>query len=91
MAAGYSKDSSAISVTDSVTTKLVADFNCNYINPVDLATVIYNLVLNHLPNSLVTIERYGVGTGTLAKLMKSKIRNNLYYEIKERTNSSKRS
>ena len=85
VAAGYSKDSSAISVIDSATTKLVADFNCNYINPVDLGNVIYTLVLNYLPNSLVTIERNGVGTGTLAQLMKSKIRNNLYYEIKERT------
>lgn len=85
VAAGYSRDSSAISVVDSATTKLVADFNCNYINPIDLANVIYNLVLNYLPNSLITIERNGVGTGTLAKLMKSKIRNNLYYEIKERT------
>lgn len=84
VAAGYSKDSSAISVTDSTTTKLVADFNCNYINPVDLGNVIYTLVLNYLPNSLVTIERNGVGTGTLAQLMKSRIRNNLYYEIKER-------
>jgi hypothetical protein len=52
---------------------------------VDLGNVIYNLVLNYLPNSLVTIERNGVGTGTLAQLMKSKIRNNLYFEIKERT------
>ena len=85
VAAGYSKDSSAISVVDSETTKLVADFNCNYINPVDLGNVIYSLVMNYLPNSLVTIERNGVGTGTLAQLMKSKIRNNLYYEIKERT------
>lgn len=84
VAAGYSKDSSAISVTDSATTKLVADFNCNYINPVDLGNVLYTLVLNYLPNSLVTIERNGVGTGTLAQLMKSRIRNNLYYEIKER-------
>ena len=33
----------------------------------------------------MTIERNGVGTGTLAQLMKSRIRNNLYYEIKERT------
>lgn len=85
VAAGYSKDSSAISVTDSSTTKLVADFNCNYINPVDLGNIIYTLVLQYLPNSLVTIERNGVGTGTLAQLMKSKIRNNLYFEIKERT------
>lgn len=84
VAAGYSKDSSAISVTDSATTKLVADFNCNYINPVDLGNVLYTLVLNYLPNSLVTIERNSVGTGTLAQLMKSRIRNNLYYEIKER-------
>ena len=84
VAAGYSKDSSAISVTDSATTKLVADFNCNYINPVDLGNVIYTLVLNYLPNSLVTIERNGVGTGTLAQLMKSIIRTTLYYEIKER-------
>lgn len=85
VAAGYSKDSSAISITESSTTKLVADFNCNYINPVDLGNVIYTLVTNYLPNSLVTIERNGVGTGTLAQLMKSRIRNNLYYEIKERT------
>lgn len=84
VAAGYSKDSSAISVTDSTTTKLVADFNCNYINPVDLGNVLYTLVINYLPNSLVTIERNGVGTGTLATLMKSRIRNNLYFEYKER-------
>ena len=85
VAAGYSKDSSAISITNSENTKLVADFNCNYINPVELGKVIYSLVLNYLPNSLVTIERNGVGTGTLAQLMKSRIRNNLYFEIKERT------
>jgi hypothetical protein len=34
VAAGYSRDSSAISCIDSTTTKLFADFNCNYINPV---------------------------------------------------------
>lgn len=85
VAAGYSKDSSAISITNSENTKLVADFNCNYINPVELGKVIYSLVINYLPNSLVTIERNGVGTGTLAQLMKSRIRNNLYFEIKERT------
>ena len=84
VAAGYSRDSSAISICDADTTSLIGDFNCNYINPVDLSKVIYELVTRHLPNSLVTIERNGVGTGTLAKLIKSKIRNNIYYEIKER-------
>lgn len=85
VAAGYSKDSSAISVTSSSTTKLMADFNCNYINPVDLAGVLHTLTMKYLPNSLITIERNGVGTGTLASLMKTRLRNNLYYEYKERT------
>lgn len=85
VAAGYSRDSSAISCVDSTTTKLFADFNCNYINPVELGKLIYMLVTMHMPNALVTIERNGVGTGCLATLMKSKIKNNLYFEIKERS------
>lgn len=85
VAAGYNRDSSAISIIDPNTTRLLADFNCNYINPVELGKVIYELVTCHMPNALVVIERNGVGTGTLAKLLKSKIRRNLYFEVKERT------
>lgn len=85
VAAGYSRDSSAISCIDSTTTKLFADFNCNYINPVELSKLIYDLVTFNMPNALVVVERNGVGTGCLAGLMKSKIKRNLYYEIKERT------
>lgn len=85
VAAGYSRDSSAISIIDSTTTKLLADFNCNYINPVDLSQVIYKLITESMPNALVVIERNGVGTGALAKLIKSRIKHNLYYEVKERT------
>ena len=85
VAAGYSRDSSAISCIDSTTTKLFADFNCNYINPVELSKVIYQLVTCNMPNALVIIERNGVGTGCLSGLMKSRIKHNLYYEVKERT------
>lgn len=84
VAAGYSRDSSAISCIDSTTTKLFADFNCNYINPVELSKVLYQLVTCNMPNALVVVERNGVGTGCLAGLMKSKIKHNLYYEVKER-------
>lgn len=85
VAAGYNKDSSAMSITDSTTSKLMADFNCNYISTIDFARVIYDVVSNWTPNALVVVERNGVGTGVLAKLLKSKIKSNLYYEIKERT------
>ena len=35
-----------------------------------------------MPNALVIIERNGVGTGCLSGLMKSRIKHNLYYEVK---------
>lgn len=85
VAAGYNRDSSAISCIDSTTTKLFADFNCNYISTVELGKLIYLLVTMHMPNALVVIERNGVGTGCIATLMKTKVKNNLYYEVKERT------
>lgn len=85
VAAGYNKDSSAMSIIDSTTSKLMADFNCNYISTIDFARVIYDVVTKWVPNALVVVERNGVGTGVLAKLVKSKIKSNLYYEIKERT------
>lgn len=57
---GFEKDSSTITVIDSQTTEVVADFNCNYISPPDLAKVIYELVMTHMPNAIVNIERNGV-------------------------------
>ena len=84
VSAGYNRDSSAISVIDSQTSKLMCDFNCNYISTIEFARVIYEIVTRWVPNALVVVERNGVGTGVLAKLIKSKIKSNLYYEIKER-------
>ena len=82
---GYSKDSSAITVVDSRTTETVACLNCNYISTVDLAKVIYELVVKHMPNAIVNIERTGgFGSSVLAQLIKTKIKRNLYYEIKDR-------
>src|SRR5699024_3712170 len=37
---GFSQDSSAITIIDSKTTETLADFNCNYISPIDLAKLI---------------------------------------------------
>ena len=82
---GYSRDSSAITVIDSKTTEVIADLNCNYI-PIDhLAKCIYELVVSYLPNSIVNIERNGgFGASLLRLLIKTKIKKNLYYEIKDR-------
>lgn len=82
---GYQQDSSAITIIDSRTTEIVADLNCNYISTNDLAKVIYELVIKYMPNAIVNIERNGgFGSSVLSLLVKSKIKRNLYFEIKDR-------
>ena len=54
------KDSSAITVIDSKTTKVGATLNCNYIPSDDLAQVLYDLITKYLPNGVINIERNGV-------------------------------
>lgn len=82
---GYQNDSSAITVVDSYTTRVCADLNCNYINTVDLARVIYELVTKYMNNAVVNIERNGgFGSSVIAKLLETSVKKNLYYEIKDR-------
>lgn len=82
---GYNKDASAITIVDSKTTEVVACLNCNYISITDLAKVIYELVIKYMPNAIVNIERNGgFGASVLSQLIKTKIKRNLYYEIKDR-------
>lgn len=82
---GYQKDSSAITAICSNTTKVFADFNCNYISTHDLAAVIYEIVSKYLQNAIVNVERNGgYGASVLSKLINSPIKKNLYFEIKER-------
>ena len=82
---GYNRDSSAITCVDSYSTQVFADLNCNYISTVDLAKVIYELVTKYLPNAVVNVERNGgYGASVLAKLIGTKIKRNLYYEIKDK-------
>lgn len=85
VAGGLQRDSSTITILDSSTTRVIADFNCNYISPLDLAKVIYTLVNNYMPNAVVNIERNGgFGASVLKKLISTNIKANLYYEIKEK-------
>ena len=82
---GYSRDSSAITVVDSYSTKVCADMNCNYISTVDLSKVIYEIVTKYMPNAVVNVERNGgFGASVLSKLVTTSIKKNLYWEIQDR-------
>ena len=82
---GFQRDSSAITIIDSKYTDVTATFNCNYISPIELANVIYELVTKYMNNAIVNIERNGgFGASVLAKLINTRIKKNLYYEIKDK-------
>lgn len=82
---GYQHDSSAITIIDSWTTKVTADFNCNWIPTLDLAAVIYEVVYKYMPNAVVNIERNGgYGATVIAKLLRTPIKRNLFFSLKDR-------
>ena len=78
-------DSSAITVIDSRTTRVCATLNCNFIPADDLAQVIYELVTKYMPNAIINIERNGgFGSAVIQRLVKTSVKKNLYWEIKDR-------
>lgn len=84
VASGRHKDSSAITVIDSQTTKVIATFRNNFITTPELADMIYQFVTTYAKNAIVNIENNGIGTPVIQMLMKTSIKKNLYYEIKDR-------
>lgn len=82
---GYQRDSSAITIVDSWTTRVTAEFNCNWIPTLDLAAVILELVSKYMPNAVVNIERNGgFGATIIAKLLTTPIKRNLFFTIKDK-------
>ena len=82
---GYQHDSSAITIVDSWTTKVTAEFNCNWIPTLDLAAVILELVSKYMPTAVVNIERNGgYGATVISKLLTTSIKRNLFFTIKDR-------
>lgn len=56
---GYNQDASAITIIDSHTTRVIADFKNNSISPIDLARVIFQIVTRWYPNAVINVERNG--------------------------------
>ena len=81
--AGYKRDSSAITIIDSQTTKVIGCMNCNYISTYDLSRCVDFIIKNWLPSGIVACERNGVGHGVIANMKKAGLAKNMFYEIKD--------
>lgn len=85
MSGGYQRDSSAITVVDSYSTRVTAELNSNFISTPELAMVIHTIVSQWMPNAVVNIERNGgFGASVIARLLQTSIKNNLFYTIKDK-------
>ena len=85
VSSGTRKDASAITVVDSQTTKVIATFRNNFITMPELADVIYQFVTGYAKNAIVAIENNGgFGSSVLQMLLRTSIKKNLYYEIKDK-------
>lgn len=74
-------DSSAFTIIDSLTTKVISTFNSNYISYKDLSNIIIDLVFKYYPKAVVNVETNG-GFGTaVIEHLKPRIKSNLYWEI----------
>ena len=82
---GYQRDSSAITVVDSYSTRVTAELNSNFISTPELSMIIYDIVSKWMPNAVVNIERNGgFGSSVIAKLLQTSIKKNLFYTIKDK-------
>lgn len=82
---GYQRDSSAITVVDSYSTRVTAELNSNFISTPELALVLFNIVSKWMPNAVVNIERNGgFGSSVIARLLQTSIRKNLWFTIKDK-------
>jgi len=83
-AAGLSRDSSCIEITDPYTFEIVGEFKNNTIDTNDFTMLVHNLMTHYFKNSLLVIERNSYGQNMLDFLMKTNIEKNLYFEYKEK-------
>ena len=67
VSSGIHKDSSAITVIDSQTTKVIATFRNNFITMPELADLIYQFTTNYARNAIIAIENNGANKSQLVE------------------------
>lgn len=80
---GMSRDGSAITIADGETLEILADFNNNVVDCIDLAEILVELCTKFFTNGPLVIERNSYGKDLIDFLLRTPIANRLYYEIKK--------
>jgi hypothetical protein len=82
---GLGRDSSAIVVIHPETMQPMAIFKSNKISQPDLKRVIVKLIVEHYPNSILTVENNSIGGPLIEELKETVVKRNLYREKRTKT------
>lgn len=77
---GGEGDNDAITIVDPQSLEPVAEFECSYIGETRFEHLLISLIQDHLPRSVLCIERNSMGDSVVDHLLKSPIAQNLYYD-----------
>ena len=82
IATGLSLDSSAITVIDPASGKPAVVYKSNTIQEPELVDLVVKLVDTYFPNAVIVPEHNAVGIPFISQLLKTKVANQVYYEVK---------
>ena len=78
---GSRRDYSTIAIINSRTKECIGEFCNNKVDTLDFSSIIHAVATKIVPNCMVVIERNNVGHAVITNLLRTEVRNKLYYEI----------
>lgn len=83
VASGSSRDYSTITLINSKTKRCIGEFNNNKVDTLAFSYIIHAIATKICPNCVICIERNNVGAAVITNLLRTDVKNKLYYELKE--------
>jgi len=83
------KDATCFSIVDPITLKVLADFNNNKADPVEIADIVYELMTKFFPNAIFIPEQNAYSDACIAILLKTNVANRIYYEYRSQKHEQK--
>ena len=90
VATGVEQERSAITITDCLTLEVLGDFACAKTDTAQLSKLLITLGSEVFPNCIIIVENNSIGKAVNDIISKTRIRDKVYYEIKEKKGQFKR-
>jgi len=83
------KDATCFSIVDPMSLKVLADFNNNKADPIEVADIIYELMYKFFPNAIFIPEQNSYSDACIAILNRTNVADRIYFEYKTQKHEMK--